>query len=60
MRSELLVAHEKLDSFHYWQCMLYPCRVTNKFLLTFETEPFFCACPVYYFVQASLPVDPTL
>jgi hypothetical protein len=42
--------HEKrmrnLDSFGCWQCMLCPCRVRNTFLITFETAPFPCVCPV--------------
>jgi len=32
MRSELLVAHEKLG---HWRCTLSPCKVRNKFLVNF-------------------------
>jgi hypothetical protein len=47
IRSEPLVAHEKLDSFRCCKYMLCPCSMRNKLLLTFETAPFFCVCPVY-------------
>jgi hypothetical protein len=34
-RSEMLVAHEKLDSCRCWRCKLCPCKVRNKFLVNF-------------------------
>ena len=36
-----------LDSCRYWRCTLCPCKVRNKFLVNFETAPFFCVYPVY-------------
>ena len=35
MRSELLVAHENLDSCRCWRCTLCQCKVRNKFLVNF-------------------------
>jgi hypothetical protein len=39
MKSELLVAHEKLGQFPLLTVMLCSCRVRNKFLSAFETAP---------------------
>jgi hypothetical protein len=40
-RSELLVAHENLGSSRCCQYTVCPCRVRNKFLVTFETALYF-------------------
>ena len=37
-----------LDSFRCWRCMLCPCKVRNKFLVTFWNRTILCVYPVYY------------
>ena len=48
IRSKLLVAHTKLGQLPLLWVKLCPCKVRNKFLLTFETAPFVCVYPAYY------------
>jgi hypothetical protein len=43
----LITKWENLDSCRRWRCMLCRVRWEIKFLLTFETAPFFCVCPVH-------------
>jgi hypothetical protein len=50
MRREKLVAHEKLGEVPLLTCLLCPSVVRNKCLLTSETAPLFCVCPVYCYV----------
>jgi len=33
------------DSCRCWRCTFCPCKVRNRFLLTFETAPFICEQP---------------
>jgi hypothetical protein len=41
------VSMRNVDSSCCWQYMLWPCRMRNKLLSTFEITPFFCVCHVY-------------
>jgi hypothetical protein len=45
MRSELLVAHEKLGQFRCWRCTLCPCKVRNTFLINFWNRTILLCIP---------------
>jgi hypothetical protein len=39
-----------LDSSCCWQCMLCTSRMRNTRLSAFKTAPFFCVCPVFWWI----------
>ena len=45
IRSELLVAHEKLGQLLCWRCTLCPCKVRNKFLVNFWNRTILLCIP---------------